>query len=50
MLLRNHPDRIRIVSNDHRLLSNASLLLPTTLAQHLVPRPAIFDKYKKVYN
>ena len=35
MLPRNHPDRIRIVFNDHRLVANAGLLLPATLAQHL---------------
>ena len=32
---RNHPDRIRIVFDDHRLVANAGLLLPATLAQHL---------------
>ena len=35
MLPCNHPDRIRIVFDDHRLVANASLLLPATLAQHL---------------
>ncbi len=35
MLSRNHPDRIRIVFDDHRLVANAGLLLPATLAQHL---------------
>ena len=35
MLPRNHPDRIRIVFDDHRLVSNAGLLLPATLARHL---------------
>ena len=35
MLPRNHPDRIRIVFDDHRLVANAVLLLPATLAQHL---------------
>ena len=35
MLPRNHPDRIRIVFDDHRLGANAGLLLPATLAQHL---------------
>ena len=28
-------DRIRIVFDDHRLVANAGLLLPATLAQHL---------------
>ena len=35
MLPRNHPDRIRITFDDHRLVANAGLLLPATLAQHL---------------
>ena len=32
MLPRNHPDRIRITFDDHRLVSNAGLILPATLA------------------
>ena len=35
MLPRNNPDRIRIVFDDHRLVANAGLLLPATLALHL---------------
>ena len=35
MLQRNHPDRIRIVFDDHRLVANAGLLLPATPARHL---------------
>ena len=35
MLPRNQPDRIRIVFDDHRLVANAGLLLPATLAWHL---------------
>ena len=35
MLPRNHPDRIRIVFDDHRLVANAGLLLPATLTRHL---------------
>ena len=35
MLLRNPPDRIRIAFDDCRLVANAGLLLPATLAQHL---------------
>ncbi len=35
MLSRNHPGRIRIVFDDHRLVANAGLLLPATLARHL---------------
>ena len=46
MLPRNHPDRIRIVFDDHRLddhrlVDNAGLLLPATLAQHLGLRELI---------
>ena len=35
MLPRNHPVRIQITFDDHRLVANAGLLRPTTLAQHL---------------
>ena len=35
MLPRNHPNRIKIAFDDHRLVANAGLLLPATLAQHL---------------
>ena len=35
MLPSSHPDRIRIAFDDHRLVANAGLLLPATLAQHL---------------
>ena len=35
MLPRNNPDRIRIVFDGPRLVANAGLLLPATLAQHL---------------
>ena len=35
MLSRNHPDRIRIASDDTRLVANAGLLLLATLALHL---------------
>ena len=35
MLPQNNPDRIRILFDDHRLVANAGLLLPATLAQHL---------------
>ena len=35
MLLRNHPDRIRVSFDDHRLVANAGLILPATLALHL---------------
>ena len=32
---RTNPDRIRILFDDHRLVANAGLLLPATLARHL---------------
>ena len=35
MLPQNNPDRIRIAFDDHRLVANAGLLLPATLARHL---------------
>ena len=35
MLPQNEPDRIRILFDDHRLVANAGLLLPATLARHL---------------
>ena len=35
MLPRNHPDRIHVAFDDHRLVANAGLILPATLAQHL---------------
>ena len=35
MLPLERPDRIQIAFDDHRLVSNAGLLLPATLAQHV---------------
>ena len=35
MLPLEHPDRIQITFDDHRLVANAGLILPTTLARHL---------------
>ena len=35
MLSRNHPDQIQITFDDRRLVANAGLLLPATLARHL---------------
>ena len=35
MLPLEHPDRIQVSFDDHRLVANAGLLLPVTLAQHL---------------
>ena len=33
---RNHLDGIQVAFDDHRLVDNAGLLLPATLALHLV--------------
>ena len=35
MLTREQPDRIHVAFDDHRLLANAGLILPVTLAHHL---------------
>ena len=35
MLPLGSPDRIQVAFDDHRLVTNAGLLLPVTLAQHL---------------
>ncbi len=35
MLSRNHPDRIHVSFDDHRLVANAGLILPATLALRL---------------
>ena len=43
MLPRHQPDRIRIAFDDHRLVNNAGLLLPATLALHL-GRPQLVDR------
>ena len=44
MLPRNHPDRIQIAFDDHRLVSNAGLILPSTLALHL-GLPQLVDRH-----
>ena len=41
MLPRNHPDQIQITFDDRRLVANAGLLLPVTLAQHLGLREVV---------
>ena len=41
MLPRNHPDRIQIAFDDPRLVADAGLLLPVTLAQHLGLREVV---------
>ena len=35
MLSPERPDRIHVAFDDHRLMANAELLLPLTLAHHL---------------
>ena len=44
MLPLEHPDRIQIAFDDHRLVNNAGLLLPATLAQHL-GLPQLVDRH-----
>ena len=44
MLPRNDPDRIQITFDDHRLVANVGLLLPTTLAQHLGLRELVDNR------
>ncbi len=44
MLPRNDPDRIQIAFDDHWLVSNAGLILPSTLALHL-GRPQLVDRH-----
>ena len=43
MLPRHQPDRIRIAFDDHRLVANAGLILPSTLARRL-GRPQLVDR------
>ena len=43
MLPLEHPDRIQVSFDDHRLVANAGLLLPVTLAQHLGLRELVDD-------
>ena len=38
MLPRHHPDRIQVAFDDHRLVANAELMLPATLARRLACR------------
>ena len=44
MLPRNHPDRIQIAFEDHRLVANAGLILPATLALRL-GLPQLVDRH-----
>ncbi len=43
MLADDHPDRIQIAFDDHRLVANAGLILPATLGRHL-GRPELVDR------
>ena len=43
MLPRNDTDRIQVTFDDHRLVANAGLLLPVTLAQHLGLRELVYN-------
>ena len=44
MLPRHHPDGIQIAFDDHRLVNNAGLILPATLALHL-GQPQLVDRH-----
>ena len=44
MLPDDHPDRIQIAFDDHRLVANAGLILPATLALHL-GLPQLVDRH-----
>ena len=44
MLADDHPDRIQIAFDDHRLVANAGLILPATLGRHL-GLPELVDRH-----
>ena len=44
MLPRHHPDRIHVAFDDRRLINNAGLILPATLALHL-GLPELVDRH-----
>ena len=44
MLADDHPDRIQIAFDDHRLVNNAGLILPATLGRHL-GLPQLVDRH-----
>ena len=44
MLPRNHPDRIHVALDNRRLINNAGLILPATLALHL-GLPELVDRH-----
>ena len=45
MLPPERPDRITVAFDDHRLVANAGLILPVTLAHHL----GLGDHYPKMW-
>ena len=45
MLPRNHPDRIQITFDDHRLVANAGLILPATLDALRLGLPQLLRKH-----
>ena len=49
MLPRHHLDRIRIAFDDHRLVANAGLILPATLALRL-GLPRLVDRHLHLGN
>ena len=49
MLPLDHPDRIQITFDDHRLVAHAGLILPTTLARHL-ELPELVDRHLDLGN
>ena len=44
MIADDHPDRIQIAFDDHRLVANAGLILPATLGRHL-GLPELVDRH-----
>ena len=50
MLPLEDPDRIQIAFDDHRLVNNAGLLLPSTLAQHVGPAFELVDRHLDLGN
>ena len=48
MLPRHHPDRTQITFDDRRLVNNAGLLLPATLALHLGRAPGLANTGDKM--
>ena len=45
MLPRHHPDRIQITFDDRRLVNNAGLILPATLALRLGLPQLTYDRH-----